>query len=989
VNVITKSGTNEFHGTAFEFFRNTALNANEFFRNATVGTPGNDGSKLVLNQNQYGGVFGGPIKKDKLFFFVSYQETNQKNGISGFGYSVVTLPPIPAGNRGTCPVGWTALSQCDAAAQAFVPALGAAVCPANNPTNAFDKIKTTGSINVACNGSNINPVAVKMLQLKLDNGNYLVPGSGTGNYDVASFTDPARYHNHQGMGNWDYVINSRHTLSGRYYYETDPTTAPFAARGTSTTASQVLPGNPVFSQKTNHAAVLRLTSTLSNSLINEARISYQRTISTAGNLTTFRNSQVGITSLDPANDYLNNFPITGLFISSGANPTYGNALRDNQFEWADQISWARGKHTFRTGFEAERVRADDVTAGGGIASVTFPSFPDFLIGRGACPAGTFGTAAGQCNANNPGSSNGSQSSNIRTFAGTANASFDTKGRVVILNAFVQDDIKLTSRLTVNLGVRWEYDGFPVEQYGHTSNIWPGLVNTVPLPGSGCVINGQVFGAGATGTGCSLAGFMVPSNFQGSVPPGVYKSPLPYLAQSRAPLNDFAPRIGFAWQPTSSNRLVIRGGGGYFYDTLNGVDMLNYPMRNTPGQAVLTLVPEASLAQPWTLPAAVPGPAGTYGFTPRWANLTTGKTSDIGGTTLAPDQTIPLTYTWTLNTQYEFLRNWVLELGYVGTHGIRQPVAGGGGSPGGGSLPFNSAVLASPASPALSGAITNTVSNANLRVPYLGFATTITERGGNMSSYRYNGLQATVRKQMSHGVQFQASYSWNRAFATDVYGINAPPYSIIQSGASTVYHPHRLILNYTWDLPFGRPAGMLGKVVEGWSLSGVTTLQNGTPLTIFDSGGGTVFYGRAATGIAPAQFCPGKTAADIVNPGRVEDRLNNYFNAGVFCPVPVLGADGVATGYGNSAQGYLGLSPGQQNWDISIAKSTRVGGLREGATLLFRAEFFNAFNHPMFNIPQVLIGANNTALDVNSANFGRITQTSVNPRLIQLALKYSF
>ena len=115
VNVVTRTGTSAFHGTAFEFFRNTELNANDWFRNFAGQKRG------VLNSNQYGGVIGGPIKKDKLFFFGSYQETGQKNGLSGYGLSNLTLPPIPDGNRGSCPPGWSSLGQCDSAAQAFLP----------------------------------------------------------------------------------------------------------------------------------------------------------------------------------------------------------------------------------------------------------------------------------------------------------------------------------------------------------------------------------------------------------------------------------------------------------------------------------------------------------------------------------------------------------------------------------------------------------------------------------------------------------------------------------------------------------------------------------------------------------------------------------------------------------------------------------------------------------------------------------------------------
>jgi Carboxypeptidase regulatory-like domain len=240
VNVITKSGTNAFHGSGFEFFRNTALNANDYFFNATA-KPGT--AKPVLNQNQFGGTFGGPIKKDKLFFFVAYQETAEKNGIAGFGFSVDNLSPIPNMARGNCLLSATSEAGCDATAQAFAGALGAAVCPGNNPGNKQDKTKA-GSIQVACNGSNINPVALRLMQLQLPNGQYVIsgaytvpggssaPGAGVAaQYPGASFTDPATFHDHQGMGNWDYILNSKHTLSGRYFFEQDPINGNFASMG--------------------------------------------------------------------------------------------------------------------------------------------------------------------------------------------------------------------------------------------------------------------------------------------------------------------------------------------------------------------------------------------------------------------------------------------------------------------------------------------------------------------------------------------------------------------------------------------------------------------------------------------------------------------------------------------------------------------------------------------------------------------------------------
>lgn len=979
VNVITKSGTNDFHGTAFEFFRNTALNANDWFRNAT------GGSKLVLNQNQYGGVFGGPIKKDKLFFFVAYQETNQKNGISGFGYSTVVLPPIPGGNRGTCPVGWTVLSQCDTAAQAFVPALGAAVCPSNNSGNKLDKTKV-GGVQVACDGSNINPVAVNILQLQLPNGGYLIPGSGstTGQYLPATYTDPATYKDHQGMGNWDYVLNSKHTLSGRYYFEADPTNGSFASNGTSITASNVLPGSPVYADKTNQAAVLRLTSIVSNNFVNEARVSYQRTIAAANELTPFTDSQVGVTPVSPGINYLSYFGISGLF-SFGAHNNFDVNSRSNQFEWADQVSWTHGKHTVRAGFEAERMQGDESTPGAEIGNPKFKTFPDFLIGRAACAPGTFGKGAGQCNTANPGNTNGTTQSNLNNPNAATN--YDFLFRLTVLDAFVQDDIKVNSRLTLNLGVRWEWDGFPSERNGMITNIWPSLLNLAPVPGSGCVTPTGPIGLGAAGTGCSLVGFVLPSNFQGTIPTGIFQAPNPYVTRSSPPWDNFAPRIGFAWQPTASNRLVVRGGAGYFYELINGVDDAIHALSGTPAVGTFPIAPSATLAQPFVPPAVISGPPGTYGFTPRWLNLSTGNNSNLAQPAESENFTVPVTYEWNLNTQYEFLRNWVLELGYVGSHGIHQEQSGIASS-----VPYNWAPLASPADPAITGVTTNTVANVPLRVQYLGISPTASLQG-NVSSYLYNALQATVRKQLSHGLQFQAAYTWNRAFVTTPYGINTAPYEIMQMAPNTIYHPQRLVVNYTWNLPFGHPAGIKGKLVDGWTLSGVTTIQDGSPITIYNSTGGSVFYGTSAPGDAPAQLCPGMTLANAVTSGPITSRLggtfsqNGYLNPAAFCAVPVLGSDGAATGYGNIGQGNI-LAPGQFNWDISVAKSTKVGGLREDGTLLFRAEFFNAFNHPQFSFTT----NNDAALsnqDASAGTFGQITTSSVNPRLIQLVMKYSF
>jgi hypothetical protein len=181
---------------------------------------------------------------------------------------------------------------------------------------------------------------------------------------------------------------------------------------------------------------------------------------------------------------------------------------------------------------------------------------------------------------------------------------------------------------------------------------------------------------------------------------------------------------------------------------------------------------------------------------------------------------------------------------------------------------------------------------------------------------------------------------------------------------------------------------MGTLTSGWGLSGVTVIQDGTPLTITDSRGGTIYGFGAGAVLSSAQYAAGMNAANAASTGSDKERLGGanggqgWFNKAAFgtIPVPAFASDGKALGYGNSSLGIL-LGPGQFNWDMSLTKTTKVGGIREDATLQFRTEFFNAFNHAQFNNPGTV--------DVSKGPFGQITSTSVNPRLIQFALKYAF
>src|SRR5215469_9683512 len=249
VNVVTKSGTNQYHGTAFEFLRDTIFNANDFFYNRN--NPASAATKQILNQNQFGGVLGGPVKKDKFFIFGSYQGTRQKNGFSSQGVTTALLPPIPAGDR---------------SAPGFAAALGAASCPQNHPGD--NNFKTpSGSPNVLCDGSNISPVALNILNIKLPNGQYYIPGSGVSGYRQVTFSSPAIYNGDQGLINGDYLLNAKNTLAARWFYTNDPQIAPLNGQ---------LPGAELHSGFSNTNAVLKLTTLLTNSIINEWRVSMQR-----------------------------------------------------------------------------------------------------------------------------------------------------------------------------------------------------------------------------------------------------------------------------------------------------------------------------------------------------------------------------------------------------------------------------------------------------------------------------------------------------------------------------------------------------------------------------------------------------------------------------------------------------------------------------------------------------------------------------------------
>jgi hypothetical protein len=934
VNVLTKSGSNQFHGDAFEFFRNADLDANDFFYNRdTCSTTyaGQNCPHQVLNMNQFGGTIGGPIKKDKIFFFGSYEGTREKNGVASQGFTDAILAPVPSGPRSTSPTSPWALQ------------LAALNCG-----------NASFGPNLACNGSNINPVALNILNLKLPNGQYYYPSTGASVPTNVGFSIPALYNADQTVINGDYLINSKNTLAMRYFYTRDPQTIPL---------NGFLPGEPQTDYYSNSNASIKLTTIVSNSVVNELRGSMQRNLArlTDTPIPGSTPTELGITPLVPGLELTPGIDIAtgGYTMFDTFNPAFSPTTA---MQVSDQISWSHGKHTIRAGYEYEENQWNIVYQGFERGWLLFGTFNDFLVGGPGNELACIFCVAGP------------QQGVVHGY------------RLPDQDAFVQDDYKVSSKLTINLGVRWEYDGALSDKYGNLTNLWTSQLQTVPTPPTGPNMGAN-----------NLVGWVVPNNYStasyGPVPAGVLKNSGNLPISSHIPLSNFAPRVGFAYQLTP--KLVARGGFGIFYDRVD-VGALVHGLEQGPpysGTADVGSGNQQTLANPFPLtpvgvfpqryfnPACLS--AAPTAVSPIPCNSPT-YNSYLSAPFMYQDVHTPLVRQYNFNLQYELAKSWVLETGYVGSSGINLLDSYHN---------YNTAQLASASAP-INGQTTNSLANVALRVPYLGYQPVGVQGSAYDGVSNYNSLQVTLRKSFSYGLLLQASYTYSKDLTDINYysggsvgaNINNASNLAAQYGPAYFSRPQRFVVNYSYDLPFGKHDGALGKLLGGWNVSGVTTVQDGGPMTIVDPNAGSIYGTNSVANTA--QLCPGQTYGSILSTGSLTQRLGGnsggpgYFNNSAFCSAPTGGVYGDGTGYGNSGVGVV-LGPGQFNWDITIVKTTKI---TERQTLIFRTEFFNTFNHAQFNNP---LAAPAPGLVQLGPTFGEITSTSVNPRILQFGVKYLF
>lgn len=1140
VDVITKTGQNQFHGNVFEFNRNNFFNANDYFyKFAELHTLQTANKPQTLKQNTFGGTIGGPIKKDKLFFFGSYQGFRQINGVgtSGFaaGYTPNTLlmpwddPNDPGDPRHLSGPAYGPGSYREylgsvfggvAQNPPFLPGNPSATCtlplwytvtgnifgppsPLRECNTGFFSAPPNGSgtnVTIAPDGSNISNTAIGYLQAAgvvkggfnhgfyfpsapancswVPTGNPNVPIATPDRGCIAAISAPTHANEDQYLINTQYILSSKHTLEERYMYQSDPQEQTFSCF---ISAGNCNPGAPVNAHYFNHIGQLKLTSVLRPNFVNEARFSFHRdvenntdpttakacnTSSTANVIPLVNNGEPCPLTTTPPNSLIAaKFPeanllpmvdILGVLSPSGAWSQGGNFAMissnfNNTFQYADQISWTHGMHTVRAGFEWEHLQHNGTIPASTRGELLIWSTADFLTSS----AGSF--------AQDPTYDDGTP----QTAGGGILVGFGLKGWLTHYNhvssftSYVQDDIKVSPKLTVNAGVRWEYNGLPNDVSGRFANVWSSDLARVNT--------GSYFldPANAAGT---LVGFVLPSNYDKSAGLTAPNGASGVRVNSNSTLvpapnwHNFAPRLGLAWQPLG-NRFVVRAGYGLFYDRLYGVllidNQLNLPPYSGAASGPSPQNQGNTLHDPWAAGGGVP-----LQWTPRFINCvgpcaTDGPfvSSGLGYTSDSPRlaDRLPLTQQYSLDFQYEFARGWIGDIGYVGSHGthlynwsqqvnVAHVFAGDfhNTSPGDPTqtqnvamvkpLPFNDSANATPVT-------RSTIANLNERVSYLGFAPGGMAETNTNGDSRYNSLQAQIRHMFGHGLFLQVSYTWSKEFTNindtqagagieppgaQLYGasnINNPLDFRQQYGLAAFNRSQRAVITYSYDLPWKHTEGFSGKALGGWSISGVTTVQNGEPFTITDTGGGTIYgAGTSRAALASPGACDAQgncqSTIPIATSGGKAARVDpnnpaaSWININAFQPLATATADspyciggvfsatgssaqtcganpascfcaggtyvGAGTGYGNSKIGVI-TGPGQFNFDMAVAKNTKIW---EHGSIQFRAEFFNVWNHAQFNPPP----GNN----VNSAaNFGKIRSTSVTPRVVQFALKYTF
>jgi len=1001
VNVITKSGTNNFHGNIYEFFRNTKLNANPYCFTASEGVACD---KPQFNQNQFGGTFGGPVKKDRTFFFASYEGRRIRQGIPSQLVFVPTLAERPSATQsfadfsGESPFSGTLLTAFPLNQRPNC-VTGAGAAP-NIPDGVDYATLFPGNIiPLGC----LDPTAVDLLQ-------YIpTPLSASGAL-VTTPVQPTR--GDQFTVRFDHRLNSKQNLSVYYYFDDDHTISPFAVFEA---AGASVPGFGSIVNDRYQQWNITHTWTLSNTTVNEFRFNYNRegqgTFQHPIFTTTVQNScptppswllaafPAGSTpfcfddlqpgnptgihpNIGPQHEGLPFIQVSGGFNignnGEGELPQVGNS-----FQWSDSISKVMGTHSLKFGGDVRRQRFDQL--------LYFDVNGEFFVDQTSVNTTDGDSALSDYLLGLPGGygQGSAQHENVRSTG---------------LYLFAQDSWKMRPNLTLNYGLRWELNT-PIADIGkRVQTFRPGEVSKV-YP---CM--------DTVNTDCSSmtpVGLVVPGD------PGVSN------ALTQTYYKAFAPRIGLAWSPGTSGKTSIRTGWGLFYNPVEQLVLEQFSAEPPFGGSTFPFntlfnqpfVDQGGPAITYPNPFGLPSLSGVNGILdpPRNQAVDWGMFRPI---TLfgqfQPHMRSQYSAQYNLTIQRQLTNDLKLEIGYVGSQGHRLLAthdinygnpqtcldiidilgpdscgpyfadiafsipAGSVTGPNGLHLPYGPN---GPTTIAPNTTLANDITLVGLRRYSSPQCDPMTGNGcpadgipvfssifaqDTIANSAYNSLQASLDKRFAHGLQFTVAYTFSKSFdeASSFEGILNPIDPRRSRSLSAFDARHRIVLSYYWQPSIRQYDGAKGHLLNGWGFSGITTFQTGFPIRISTLDDQELMYSFDFE-------LPGEP--DLVAPFKTMKPQNNglyYFDPTLFSEDNTFGR------IGNSPRTVC-CGPHISETDFAILKTFPFSESRQ---VDFRAEFFNIFNHTQFFNPDGNFS--------DGLQFGQVNQVR-DPRLVQFALKFKF
>ena len=870
VNLVTKSGTNRLHGSAYEFFRNDVLDARNFFNDQRF-------PKAALRLNQFGGTLGGPIVKNRTFFFLNYEGFRRKAGIT----RITNVPTL------------------DQRAGIF-------------------QDSSANTINVP-----VDPVSTEIFDTLFPKPNLSDP---TGNFisspEQSDGTD-------QFLVKIDQRLRNSDNLSARYSRTRADIFFPFTPGQSGTN----IPGYGVNDNGANHLVAISYTRVLTSRTLNEARLGFTRSNI---QLTTEIGPQAatfGFNTGWPAGSPLGlgNIPqlaFSGGFVSGSAAVTnlgggidQPNRTAINTFQWLDNFSHTTARHAFKVGGDIRYTQLNrlyDLAFGGQI-----------LFSGGLNTAGSGGT-------NVPNAlidfAQGLSSGALQ-FVGDSHRNFRTNS----YGFFGEDSFKLAKNLTLNYGLRYELNTVLHEAHGRLSSFRPQNFTTFLNPGDPTIQSNL--------DALRASGVVLQSDVGSIYDPDH---------------NNFAPRVGLAWDIFSNGKTVLRTGYGMFYETIIG---------NIPGNVMLN--------PPFLPDFFNPFPGWPTAFAPSGFPVLTITQQRLR---------TPYAQHYNLVLQQELPGRVLMELGYVGTSGTKLPRF----------RQMNQAFITQQQIDNLTPDvrtrmelmgipdffIDNVILPAGIaaipnvaRTPFFGYAQLF--QAENTISSHYNSLQAKLDKRFSHGLSFLMAYTWAHSIdgASVFFGSGANGTTIFpqdnynlkaERGNSDFDIRQRLSWSFTYELPI--PHSIPKSLGAGWQLGGILTLQTGQPFSVLTG------QDNSSTGL-------GNDRPNLVgDPNSGSHTVQQWFNTFAFQP-------NAALTFGDAGRNIV-VGPGYRDFDFSILKNTKIG---ERANVQFRTELFNITNHPSFALPSNILAAPNfgTLFQTPDAAQNNVGLGSGGPRLIQFALKLSF